>query len=332
MSRIGILFLFLVYGFNLKGQDQFSYSKDTILMGSAFAFTAISETKPYAQSAVREGIKEVIRIEKLISSWDSNSQTSAINKNAGITPVKVNGELINLIERCIKISKISNGFFDISFASMDKLWEFKNQKLTQLPSKESIKRSISKIDYRNISIDKENKTVFLKVKGMKIGFGAIGKGYAADRAKMVMMNFKAKSGVVNAGGDLVAWGKQETGKPWSIAIADPEDKKSVLAWLDISEMAVVTSGNYEKYFLYENKKYCHIIDPKTGWPISGIKSVTIISGMAEFSDAIATTTFILGPTDGMELIDHLEGVEAIIVNDLGEVFYSKNIQTKYFRK
>lgn len=332
MSRIGILFLFLIYTIHLTGQGHYSYSKDTILMGSAFAFTAISETKSKAQVSVREGIKEVIRIEKLISSWDVNSQTSTINKNAGIAPVKVDVELINLIERCLKISKISNGYFDISFASMDKVWEFKNQELLQLPSKENIEKSVSKIDFTKIKIDKELQTVFLMDKGMKIGFGAIGKGYAADRAKMQMKNSATTSGVVNAGGDLVAWGEQETGKPWSIAIADPEDKNSVLAWMDISEMAVVTSGNYEKYFLFENKKYCHIVDPKTGWPISGIKSVTIISRTAEFSDAIATTTFILGPKDGMDLINHLEGVEAIIVNDLNEVFYSKNIQTKYFRK
>lgn len=332
MSNISFSILCVILVFGLKAESQNSFSKDTLLMGSAFNFTAISSEKATSILAVEMGIKEVIRIEKLISSWDPNSQTSSINRNAGVKPVKVDTELIELIERSIKISKISNGYFDISFASMDKIWAFNNEELKVLPTPKEIESSVAKIGFEKIIVDRENSTVFLSQKGMKIGFGAIGKGYAADKAKKVMLKMKAHSGVVNAGGDLLTWGKQENGKPWSIAIAKPNDKKSVLAWLEISDMAIVTSGNYEKYFLYENRKYCHIINPKTGWPVSGIKSVTIISNTAELSDALATTTFILGLEEGIKFINHLKGVEAIIVDDKDEVIYSSNLETKYFRK
>lgn len=332
MMRIGLVFLILALSLCARSQDLFSFSKDTVLMGSSFTFTALTKESGDAEKAVNEGIKEVVRIEKLISSWDPKSQTSAINSEAGRSPVKVDKELINLIERSIKISEISNGYFDISFASMDKVWDFNNQEIKTLPSEKDIKQSVSKIDFKKILINKELNTVYLQKKGMKIGFGAIGKGYAADCAKRKMQTFKAKSGVVNAGGDLLTWGKQETGKPWSIAIAKPNDKKSVLAWLEISDLAIVTSGNYEKFFIHNEKRYCHIIDPKTGWPVSGIKSVTIISKTAELGDALATTTFILGPTEGMALINHLDGVEALIVNDKDEIKYSANLASKYFQK
>ena len=256
MIKTSLILLVLSLSLEAKSQNQFSFSKDTILMGSSFTFTALAQKPAQAEKAVNEGIKEVIRIEKLISSWDPNSQTSAINSFAGLAPVIVDDELFNLIERSIKISKISKGYFDISFASMDKVWEFKNQELKTLPTEKEIENSVAKIDFNKIILNKKDKTVYLKEQGMKIGFGAIGKGYAADCAKRKMVKYEAKSGVVNAGGDILAWGKQEAGKPWSIAIAKPDDKKSVLAWLEISDMAIVTSGNYEKFFLHNGKRYC----------------------------------------------------------------------------
>lgn len=309
-----------------------SFSMDTLLMGSAFNFTGVAENEKLAKTAVRAGIEEVVRIEKLISSWDPKSQTSNVNRNAGIKPIKVSKELLDLVIRSKTISELSNGYFDISFASIAKTWVFDQKEIKTLPSKEKIEASCYYVNFENIEVNLNDSTLFLVEKGMKIGFGAIGKGYAADKAKAIMFAHGAKSGVVNAGGDLLAWGQQENGDPWSIGIADPNSKEGIKAWLNATDMAVVTSGNYEKYFMYNGQKYCHIINPKTGWPVTGTKSVTLISPSAEFCDALATTVFILGPEEGMALINHLDGVEGIIINDLNESVYSNNLKTNFIYK
>lgn len=304
---------------------QHAVSKDTVLMGSAFSFTAVHESPQGAWDAIVAGIEEVERIEALISSWSESSETSAINRNAGIEPVKVSQELFDLIQRSKSISSLSNGYFDISFASIDKVWKFDGSMKT-VPTEEQLTASVAKINYENIVLDEVTKTVFLTEKGMRIGFGAIGKGYAAEKARIVMQHLNANSGVVNAGGDLTAWGTRPDGKDWTIGIADPTDKNNVLSYLNISNRAVVTSGNYERFVEIDGKRYCHIIDPKTGWPVKGMQSVTIITQSAEVADALATTVFVLGEEDGLRLINHLQGVECIIVNNNQEFVYSDNVQ------
>lgn len=300
-------------------------SKDTVLMGSAFSFTAVDENPQLAWNAIVAGIQEVERIEAMISSWQANSQTSGINRKAGIEPVAVSPELIALLERCDKISRLSNGFFDVSFASIDKVWDFSNP-TPSLPSDKAIAASVANIGHQNIVIDKVNTTVMLKKPGMKIGFGAIGKGFAADRAKVVMEELGIQSGVVNAGGDLLAWGQRPDGAPWSVGIADPKEKTNILSWLSINNRAVATSGNYEKFLTIKGERYCHIINPKTGWPVKGLQSATIVCNSAELADALATTVFVLGVSDGLKLIDHLQGVEAILVDHQQAMHFSKNIE------
>ncbi len=322
MKQLGLLILGFI-PFALLA-NPVAVSKDTVLMGSAFSFTAVHESSDEAWHAIYAGIEEVSRIEALISSWSTTSETHAVNMNAGIAPVKVSKELFDLIQRSKKISELSNGYFDISFASIDKVWKFDGSTVA-IPSDEALAASVSKINYNNIVLDKLAHTVFLKEKGMKIGFGAIGKGYAANKAKMVMEQRGAKGGVVNAGGDLTSWGNRPDGKPWTIGIADPIDKNNIISWLNISDMAVVTSGNYERYATINGKKYCHIIDPKTGWPVTGLTSVTIVCKDAELADALATTVFVLGEKDGLKLINHLQGVECVIINYLHEITSSNNL-------
>lgn len=308
----------------LQSQQLFSYSEDTLLMGSSFTFTALHERKEVAIAAVQEGIAEVFRIEALISSWKATSQTSEINRNAGIHPVVVANELYNLIERSLKISQLSQGYFDISFASIDKLWFF-NGKEQEMPSDSALAFSVSKINYKNILLNKEDQSVFLKNLGMKIGFGAIGKGYAADKAKEVMQALGINNGVVNAGGDLLAWGYKNNGKAWSVGIADPNNKNRVLSNIEITNQAIVTSGDYERYVLINGERYGHIINPKSGLPVKGVSSVTVIANSAEIADALATTVFVLGPEEGLKLIDHLEGVECIVINSKNKILYSKGV-------
>lgn len=317
-------FLFVVFIFNTSvNLMAFVAKKDTLLMGSAFNFSAVHDDKQVAVEAVASAIIEVIRIEQKISSWDQESETTKINNQAGIKAVEVSDELFFLIKRSKKISKLSNGYFDVSFESIKKVWDFKQTKI-EIPTDSVISKSVSLINYKNIILDENLKTVFLKHKGMKIGFGAIGKGYAANQAKKIMVSKGIKSGVVNAGGDLTAWGKSPNGTDWTVGVADPNNKRNVISWLTANDISIVTSGSYEKYMMIDGKRYCHIINPKTGWPVRGLKSVTVITKDAEIADGLSTTIFVLGATSGLALVNKLPGVECMIIKDDDTILFSDN--------
>mgnify|MGYP006089438985 CR=1 FL=1 len=320
--------LFICFSFNQFGQT--SITKDSICMGVSFSITAIHNSSLLASNSVDKAYQEINRIEELISSWKETSQTSEINRQAGISSVKVDLELYNLIARSKKISELTNGYFDISFASVDKIWNFSDRKLTKLPSKEAIESSVKRIDFRNIILNESDTSVFLKEKGMKIGLGAIGKGYAANQAKLIMKGLGVENGVVNASGDLASWGHKIDGSEWTIGIKDPKSKAEVMGWLNITNTSVVTSGNYEKFIELEGKRYCHIINPKTGFPVTGITSVTIICNDTEIADALATAVFILGKEDGMKLINHLKGVEGLIIDDEFKLHSSQNLNKNFY--
>ena len=303
-------------------QAQTAVSRDTVMMGVSFTFTAVHEVPDSAWLALDAGMQEVARIEAWMSSWNPDSQTSAINAAAGGEPVKVNPELCQLIARSKKISALSGGHFDLSFASIHKVWDFIAFTQETLPSEAEIAASVALIDHTQIEVDLERSTVRLAQPGMRIGFGAIGKGYAANRAKAVMVAAGAESGVVNAGGDLLAWGSKPQGGAWQVGIADPHSDTGVLAWIDATDMAVVTSGNYKKFITIDGERYCHIVNPHTGWPVQHLTSVTVVCPDAELADALATTVFVLGPEEGLALINHLDGVECAVVDGSGTLLLS----------
>ena len=294
------------------------------LMGTRFDISVIAQDSSEAKQYIDIAVKEITRIEKLISSWDENSQTSLINKNAGINPVKVDKELFDLIKRALKISKLTDGAFDISYASMDKIWKFDGS-MKKIPSEKNIKASVKKVGYHNIILNDEKQTVFLKLKGMRIGFGAIGKGYAADKTKKLLISKDVKAGIINASGDMNTWGKQANGDDWKVAITNPLNKKNAFGLLPIKNGAVVTSGNYEKYITFNGKRYSHIIDPRTGHPSSGIVSVTVFAPKAELADALATSVFVMGIETGLNRINQLPKVECIIIDENGNIHKSKHI-------
>jgi thiamine biosynthesis lipoprotein len=294
-------------------------------MGSRFDITVVAKDTIQATADIDLAISEITRIEKLISSWDSNSQTSEINRNAGIKPVIVDGELFELISRSLSISKLTDGAFDISYASMDNIWKFDGS-MTQMPSRVAIKASVEKVGYENIVLNLSKSSVFLKDKGMKIGFGAIGKGYAADKAKSLLIKKGVVSGIINASGDMNTWGTQINGEEWKVAITNPLDKNKAFALLPITNGAVVTSGNYEKQVSFNGKRYSHIIDPRTGYPSSAIISVTVFAPKAELADALATSVFVMGKEVGLNRINQLPNIECIIIDEKGELFMSNNIK------
>jgi thiamine biosynthesis lipoprotein len=296
-------------------------------MGCDFKITVVAVSVKESNTYIDIAIAEIKRIENLISSWDKNSQTTLINNNAGVIPVKVDGELLELIERSIAISKFTDGAFDISFASMDRIWKFDGS-VTKMPSEERVNASVEKVGYENIIINKINSTVFLKKEGMKIGFGGIGKGYAADKAKELLINRGVSAGIINASGDLIAWGKQANGKPWQVGVTNPLNKDKMFSWFPIENRAVVTSGNYEKYIMINDKRYSHIINPKTGFPSQGIMSVSVFAPKAELADALATSIFVMGANEGLYFINQIATVDCIIVTDNGKIHYSNNIENE----
>lgn len=293
------------------------------LMGNIFEIKILAEAL-MAEEAFDAAIAEIKRIESLLTTFHPDSQTSRINDNAGVQPVKVDREVFDLIERSLRISVLTQGAFDISYGSVDKrFWNF-DLSMKALPDPETAKRTVRLINYRNVILNKEASTVFLKEKGMRIGFGGIGKGYAAQKAKQVLIKMGIESGIVNASGDLTAWGYQENGKPWTIGIADPETKNP-FSFFKITNMSVATSGNYEKYVTIDGRRYSHTIDPRTGYPVGGIKSVTVISPHAELSDAMATPIMVMGTMVGLDLVNQMKDIACIIVDDDNRIHHTKNI-------
>jgi len=296
------------------------------LMGNAFEFCVVSDNEGWAHEQIDAAIEEIKRIEALLTTFSADSQTNQINAMAGIQPVKVDKEVYDLIYRSLKISDLTQGAFDITYGSIDKrFWNF-DTSMTSLPDPEIAKETVRLINYKNVILNPADHSVFLKEKGMRIGFGGIGKGYGADKAKQLLIKNGVTSGFVNASGDLAAWGTQPDGSPWTIGIADPNSKHHPFSYLKITDMAVATSGNYEKYAVIDGKKYSHTIDPKTGFPVSDIKSVTILSPSAELSDSMATPVTVMGIKIGLDLINQMKNIACIIVDDKDHIFTSKNIR------
>jgi FAD:protein FMN transferase len=297
-------------------------------MGNRFQLSVVSEDENWANQRIDNAIDEIGRIERLLTTFSPDSQTNLINQNAGIQPVAVDKEVFDLIQRSLRISSLTQGAFDITYGSIDKsLWNF-DTKMTELPDAVTARQMVKLIDYQKVILNQNDSTVFLQEKGMRIGFGGIGKGYAAEMAKRLMMAEGVKNGVVNASGDLATWGNQANGKPWTIGIADPNQKNQTFSYLNISDMAIATSGNYEKFVMIDGKKYSHTINPKTGLPVTGIKSVSIIAPNAEIADALATPVTVMGVKVGLDLINQMKGIACIIVDDFNKVFTSKNVNIK----
>jgi thiamine biosynthesis lipoprotein len=244
----------------------------TRLMGSSFELIVVETHQALAWDRLRAGVAEITRLEGLLTEFKEDSQTSLINRLAGVHPVNVDSEVAELIQRCLYLSKISQGAFDISAGVLRSLYNFK-EKVPRLPSEANLKAVLEFVGYGSIEVN--GASVFLRQPGMRIGFGAIGKGYAADKVRALWKAAGVASGVVNASGDLTAWGVQPDGTPWKVGIADPRDPAQILMWLPVEDAAIATSGNYEQYVEIGGVRYSHNLDPRTGRPVKGIKSVTI---------------------------------------------------------
>ena len=326
-KALTISFLFLAF----SSFAQIIHKRKLSMLGSPFEMTVVAKDTIEGNAYIDIAVVEVKRIENEISDWIPTTPISEVSRNAGIKAVKVPVEVFELVERTKKISELTSGAFDISYASMDKIWKFDGS-MKEMPTPEAIKKSVEKIGYKNIILDKKEHTIFLKMQGMKLGLGGIGQGYIADKIHALLLSKGCNSGLVNVSGDIFAWGRQPDGKQWTVGIVNPLNKNKVFATFPLENSAVETSGSYEKFVIFDGKRYSHIIDPRTGYPAMGVASVSVFAKQTEIADALATGIFVMGVDVGLDLVNQLKGIECIIVDDKGKIFASKGINIKKYSK
>jgi len=289
------------------------------LMGNQFEISVVANDPMWAEAQITAAIGEINRVEKLLSTFSDGSKVNEINRNAGIQPTKVDPEIFRLIDRSLKIAALTYGAFDITYFSADKV---SNSNTTQKKSP----FLTTSTNYQNVVLDADKVTVFLKEEGMRIGFAAIGKGYAADRAKYILQMQGVSSGVINAGGDILTWGTQPNTEDWTIASADPEQARKPFSDLNIGNMCIATSINTEHCATaIANKAEDKLVNAKKGFPVSEIMRVSVISPTAELSDAMATPIMNMGVNAGLYLINQLNQISCLIVDDHDRVYTSKGI-------
>ncbi len=295
------------------------------LMGCSFELGVVAKEEAIANKILNEGIQEIKRIEDLLSEFREDSYIAVINRNAYKEAVQVDSEVMALLERCQQISKLSQGYFDISVGPLKKLYHFKNKEFT-FPDKKEIRRALDQVGYQKIKLNTDVDSVNLIQNRMHLSMAAIGKGYAADVVLKMWKLHQLVGGYIDASGDLTAFGSDEKGSPWKIGIANPDNRDQTLFYVPVNNASVATSGDYEQHFTYNGIRYSHNINPKTGMPITGVKSVSIFSPSAELSDALATAVYAMGIDKGLSFLDQLPQTHGIIVDDKNKVFFTKRLQ------
>jgi thiamine biosynthesis lipoprotein len=302
------------------------FKKSKTLMGTEVDITVVSADEKKAYTAIEAAFAEIRRIEELMSTYIPESQISKINSAAGKKAVKVDEELIRLIKRAIEYAEMTEGGFNIAVGPLIKLWKVAEG--GNIPGSEEIKRAKEIINYKDIVVEEKKSAVYLRKKGMAIDLGGIAKGYASDRAEIVLKKNGIISGIVAVAGDINAFGKKADGNKWRIGIQHPRKKDAFLGIFELEDEAVSTSGDYERFFIKDGKRYHHIIDTKTGVPAGKCQSVTIVAKEATATDALSTGIFVMGPEKGMELIERLSDVEGIIIDAKGNIAVSSGLKNR----
>lgn len=311
---IGLLILFIVYGCGQRFPSKKEFLMDTeveiiLPQGNEEDFTA--------------AFTEMRRVEKLMNVYDPESEISRVNRLADKEPIKISKEIFEVLKEALRYSRLTSGAFDVSIRPLSHLWGTKG-KLKEIPEAREIEERLPLVNYRNIILDERNQTVEFKREGMAIDLGGIAKGYALDCAIRVLKERGVKEVLINAGGDIKVTGKRD----WKIGLQHPRKEDEVLVVIKLKDQAIATTGDYQRYFIREGKRYHHIINPKTGYSAVECMSVTIIGPSAIQTDILATGVFILGPEKGMELIKSLESTEGIIINAQGQIFLSPGLKGK----
>jgi len=321
--------IFLLLGFVLllalpsllSAQDASLFRQSRILMGTSVEVTVSQVDSKAAEEAIEAAFQEVERINRLMSHYRPDSEVSQITHHAGKKEVRVSPENLEVIERALYFSRLSDGAFDITIGPVFRLWNFREGKI---PDRETLRDQLKRVDYRKIKADRSRSTVYLADPRMELDLGAIAKGYAVDRACGVLQKRGVENFLVNAGGDLKVGGEKEKGVPWTIGVQHPRLPSEIIGKLQPKNSGVATSGDYEKSFVKDGERYHHILVPSTGMPARECQSVTILAPSAMDADALATAVFVLGPKKGVALVEKMPAVHAIIVDRRGSVLLSPN--------
>jgi thiamine biosynthesis lipoprotein len=310
-----------------------SSSKDKIYKetrGSTYTLVSITVVAPSqgsAKKAIDAAFKEIERLEKLLNYYDKKSELSAINRNAAIKPVKVSEDMIDIIDKAIFVSKNTEGAFDITMGPVISLWDFFKEK--NIPDEKLLKQKLALVGYKNIILNKKDKTIFFKKKDLEINMGGIIKGYTADRAVAILKKNGIKAAIVANAGDIKTFGSRPDGKPWNVGIQNPRPLKNddIIAVASLQGEAISTSGDYERFFEKNGKRYHHLLSPKTGFPSGDCRSVTVITDKAAYTDAFSTGIFILGLDKGMAVLRKL-GFEGIFIDKDGKIHVTEGIKDR----
>ncbi|APQ97464.1 FAD:protein FMN transferase [Clostridium botulinum] len=299
-------------------------SRETYLMGTIINIKAYGKD---ADKAVQASVDKISDIENKMSLNISTSEVNKINKNAGIAPVKVSKNTFDVVKASLIYSEKSKGSFDITVEPLVSLWGIGTDK-ARIPSKDEINNALKLINYKDVIINEKESTVMLKRKGQAIDLGAIAKGYTADELKKVLLNYNVSSAFLSLGGNVYVLGNKPDKTLWKIGVQNPlEPRGDYLGIVSVSNKSVVTSGNYERFFERNGKRYHHIFDTKTGYPAEkGLISVSIISDKSIDGDALSTSVYTLGLDEGKKLIESLKGVEAIFVTNDKKVYVTSGLK------
>jgi thiamine biosynthesis lipoprotein len=303
--------------------------RSRLSMASEVRLTAFVSSEPDALRAFEKVFDEFDRLDRLLSVWHANSDVSRINAKAGQTPVKVSAETIGLLRTATQVGEWTGGKFDVTFGALSGLWKFDHDQDNQIPRPADVEARLPDIDVQAVELDVERATVFLPRQGMRVHLGGIGKGYAVDRAAAILRAGGISDFLIQAGGDLYASGNRGD-RPWRAAIRDPRADR-IFAAINLRDETFSTSGDYERYFIRGGRRYHHILDPDTGQPARGCRSVTIVARQATMADALSTGVFVLGPQAGMALIEKLPDIEGVIVTDSNTVMISTGLTERLER-
>jgi len=318
LKFFALIFLF-VFSYQLKADANW-HSYQQAVMGTRISVDVFANTQQ-ANDCSQKVFAEMKRIDQLMSPYIKQSELYSINQSASEHPVKVGRELFDLIQRSFEFSVLSQGAFDITFSSIGYLYNYREH---IRPDEQKIKKYLDAVSYKSIVLDNTNHSVFFKHKNTKIDLGGIAKGYAVDNAIQILKVCGIKNALVSAGGDSKILG-DKNGRPWMMGIQHPRDKNKVVVSIPLSNAAISTSGDYERYFVEDRKRYHHIINPFTGKSAQKSWSVSVIGDEAIKTDALSTTLFILGAEKGLNLINNMENIEAIIIDSKGKMFYSNGL-------
>jgi thiamine biosynthesis lipoprotein len=302
--------------------------RSRLSMGSTLRLTAWTSDPAGAEAAFKDVFAEFDRLEDLMSVWRPDSDIVRINQAAGVRPVPVSIEVREVLKTARQISEWTDGKFDVTFGALAGLWKFDHDQDNVIPDMREVRRRLPLIDYRAIQIDDAAGTVFLRRKGMSTHLGGIGKGYAIDHGIAILRRRGFHDFMIQAGGDMYVAGLKD-GRPWRLGIQDPRGPANQsFAELELSDGTFSTSGDYERFFMKDGRRYHHILDPAVGEPARGSRSVTIVANRAVIAQGLAVGVFILGPEAGMALIKRLPGVEGVIVSDKNDVLISAGLRDR----